>query len=82
MSRFLKKRHYQLVLPGVQFIQENNDQLNITESIMLYMDRTQVSYTQQDVAEIQTMYLAKYGHSVPPPPPSSSHTPNIIGGGL
>jgi hypothetical protein len=41
---------------------------SLCDVIHWYMNKTQVSFTQQDVAEIQTMYLARYGQS---------HTPNV-----
>jgi hypothetical protein len=79
MSRFLKKRHYKLVLPGIRRLEQGTEEESLQEIILWYMNKTQVSFTQQDVAEIQTMYLAKYGQEAPPPPPSLSHTPNILG---
>ena len=66
MSRFLKTRHYKLVLPGIDHL-IHLDGPALTKCIEIYMNQTDVSYTEQDVAEIQTMYLARYGQS---------HTPN------
>ncbi len=71
MSRFLKKRHYRLTLPGIQHFyttlsDTNNESLE--EIIMRYMNNTGVSYTQQDVAEIQSLFIQKYGLSPPLPP--------------
>ncbi len=63
MSRFLKKRHYQLVLPGIRRIEQGTEEPSIQEIIMWYMDKTKVNYTLDDVAAIQTMYLQKYGHT-------------------
>ena len=60
MSRFLKKRHYKLVLPGVDHL-VRLDGPALTKCIEMYMNQTGVAFTQQDVAEIQTMYLARYG---------------------
>ena len=70
VSRFLKERHYQLVLPGIALadIEINKNQNyphTLEQVIQVYLDRTGVSYTQQDVAEIQTKYLQKYGQLRP-----------------
>ena len=60
MNRLLEERHYKLVLPGIgSLMHQFSNTLN--ECIKLYLDSTKVDYTTQDVAEIQTMYLARYG---------------------
>jgi len=60
MSRFLKTRHYNLVLPGVYLTLQKYPGFSILQAIHNYMDQTGVSYTEQDAAEIQTLYLRKY----------------------
>lgn len=61
MSRFLKRRHYRLVLPAIKRLEEDTQEESLIAIIQWYMDKTRVSYTQQDVAEIQSMFLARYG---------------------
>lgn len=65
MSRFLKERHYRLVLPAiktqVKFEMTLTGNAILNEVISRYMETTGVSFTQQDVTEIEVRYHRRYG---------------------
>lgn len=60
MSRFLKERHYSLVLPAIRTSVCACPTTALPILISLYLEETNVSFTQQDVTEIEVRYYRKY----------------------
>lgn len=60
MSRFLKTRHYMLVLPGIRFMALKEPKKDLYSIIQDYLDQTKVSFTQDDIEEIKSLYYKNY----------------------
>lgn len=66
MSRFLRDRHYRLIIVGILYygivdMEHNKVPRSLRECIQSFLNETGISYTQEDVENIEITYKQKYG---------------------
>lgn len=66
MSKFLQDRHYKLIVVGVLYygivdLEHNEVPRSLRECIHSFLNETGISYTQEDVENIEIAYKQKYG---------------------
>lgn len=66
MSRFLRDRHYKIIIVGVLYygivdMEHNKVPRSLRECIQSFLNETGISYTQEDVEIIEIAYKQKYG---------------------